>query len=235
MSKPESIKIEPWTDFPRQSYSIITDDFCHEKLATVKVNAKGSRSTVNVKASANYDKGNYAISDEVKLWFQLPEGKSLYSKIKSSDYIKVHDDHGISRIWNKDWNIYASVNAKKNLDNLSLRLGATHLNGKCHSDNRIKYDRKNYTWYNRTVVNHDKWTFGLLGAYGFTNNVLVKNNIFLGYQIDDKSSAYLRFENDGYRSSGFDWKYWQGYFDSVKVDFVSSHKDFKYGIQVFSL
>ena len=80
MSKPESIKIEPWTDFPRQSYSIITDDFCHEKLATVKVNAKGSRSTVNVKASANYDKGNYAISDEVKLWFQLPEGKSLYSR-----------------------------------------------------------------------------------------------------------------------------------------------------------
>lgn len=56
MSKPESIKVDPWTDYPRQPYSIITDDFCHEKIGTVKVNAKGSSSVVNVKASVNGEK-----------------------------------------------------------------------------------------------------------------------------------------------------------------------------------
>lgn len=63
MSKPESIKIEPWTDFPRQPYSIITDDFVHDKLATVKVNSKGDRSNVNIKASINNDKGATSLND----------------------------------------------------------------------------------------------------------------------------------------------------------------------------
>lgn len=49
MSKPESIKIEPWADFPRQSYSIFGDDFVHDKLFVTKVAAKGSRSTINIK------------------------------------------------------------------------------------------------------------------------------------------------------------------------------------------
>lgn len=37
MSKPESIKIDPWTDFPRLAYTFINDDFVHEKLAVFKV------------------------------------------------------------------------------------------------------------------------------------------------------------------------------------------------------
>jgi len=56
MSKPESIKVDPWTGYPKQGYSIITDDFCHDKIGTVKVNAKGSSSVVNVKASVNSEK-----------------------------------------------------------------------------------------------------------------------------------------------------------------------------------
>jgi hypothetical protein len=49
MSKPESIKVEPWSDYPRQSYSIINDDFVHDKLAVLKVAAKSEKSTVNIK------------------------------------------------------------------------------------------------------------------------------------------------------------------------------------------
>jgi len=56
MSKPESIKIDPWTDFPRQPYTLLTDDFVHDKLFTLKVNAKGDRSTVNVKSNVSADK-----------------------------------------------------------------------------------------------------------------------------------------------------------------------------------
>jgi hypothetical protein len=48
-SKPNSIKVEPWTDFPRQSYSIHGDDFCHSKPFVAKFTAKGSRSTLNIK------------------------------------------------------------------------------------------------------------------------------------------------------------------------------------------
>lgn len=63
MSKPESIKIEPWTDFPRQPYTLFTDDFVHEKLFTLKVNSKSDRSTVNVKANINADKAGPTVSD----------------------------------------------------------------------------------------------------------------------------------------------------------------------------
>lgn len=64
MSKPESIKVEPWTDFPRQPTAFITDDFVHEKLAVLKVNSKNDRSTVNVKATVSADKtGAKSVSD----------------------------------------------------------------------------------------------------------------------------------------------------------------------------
>lgn len=41
MSKPESIKIDPWTDFPRYSNGIFGDDFVHDKLFVAKLAAKG--------------------------------------------------------------------------------------------------------------------------------------------------------------------------------------------------
>lgn len=118
---------------------------------------------------------------------------------------------------------------------MSVKVGATHLHPKCNNDMRLKADRKSWTFYNRTLVNYDKITFGALAAYCFTNNALVKNNLLLGYKIDDKSTAYLRLENNGFRSTNFDWKNWQGYFDNVKADFVSSYKDIKYGFQVLFL
>jgi hypothetical protein len=71
MSKPESIKIDPWTDFPKQPISFITDDFVHEKLAVIKVNAKGGKSTANLKVTISEDKTSRTVNDEVKLWFDL--------------------------------------------------------------------------------------------------------------------------------------------------------------------
>jgi len=71
------------------------------------------------------------------------------------------------------------------------------LGERCHSDNRIKIDlgaesRHNVTWYNRTLCNYEKFTFGLLGAYGIVHNVLVKNNVMVGYKFDENRSVYLR-------------------------------------------
>jgi len=137
MSKPESIKVEPWTDFPRQAYSIVSDDFVHDKLGTVKLNAKGTRSTINIKAALSGDKG-YAVSDEVKLWFSFAESSSIYAKVKSNNYLKLHYDHGITKQFGRNWNFYATLNSNKALENVSLRLGAAHIDEKCNSDNRLK-------------------------------------------------------------------------------------------------
>ena len=140
MSKPESVKNDPWTDFPRQPYSIFTDDFVHDKLLTLKVNSKGINSTFNFKANVKGDKTGLKLSDELKFWFNLPEGRSLYAKVKSTDYLKLQFDNGTVQRWNKYWNLYATLNTNKALVNPSLRLGASHLSEHCNSDNRIRVD-----------------------------------------------------------------------------------------------
>lgn len=189
--------MDPWTDFPRLAYTFVFDDFVHDKLFVAKVNAKGVKSTVNLKASISHDKGGLSTSDEAKLWFDLPQGRSLFAKIKSSNYLKVLLDNGVTEQWGRKWNIYAGINATKALENISIRVGAAHLSSACHSDNRLKIDhnadgKNNLTWYNRTVATQDKFTFGLLGAYGISSNVLVKNNLLVGYKIDDTTNAFLR-------------------------------------------
>jgi hypothetical protein len=232
MSKPESIKIDPWTDFPKLPYSFITDDFVHEKLFVGKVNAKGGKSTVNLKATVGSDKN---IAEEVKLWFDLPNGRSFYSKTKNN-YFRVQLDNGITEEWGQKWNLYAGLNANKSLENSSIRLGVAHLGAKCHTDNRLKVDvnpeNRSATWYNRTVVTEDKFTFGVLAAYGLLNHVLVKNNIMVGYRYDNNTSIFLRLLNNGYRKTGFNWSDGAGYFDHIKLDFISSQNDWKYGLEV---
>ena len=232
MSKPESIKIEPWTDFPRFPFSFISDDFVHDKLYTAKVNAKGGRSTLNLKASLGGDK---TISEEVKLWFDLAGGRSLYTKLKNN-YLRVQLDNGITEHGDKKWNLYAGLSATKSLENVQVRLGAAHPGEKCHTDNRLKVDlnpeNRNATWYHRTVLTQDKYTFGVLSAYGLLNHVLVKNSILLGYKHDANTSLFLRFLNNGYRKTGFNWSDGSGYFDNIKLDFVSSLNDLKYGLEV---
>ena len=94
MAEPKSIKIEPWCDFPRQSYSFITDDFCHEKQFVAKIAAKTSRSVIKIKEALTCKSGACSVADEVKLWFDLPNGRSFYTKVKSNDYIKILYDHG---------------------------------------------------------------------------------------------------------------------------------------------
>lgn len=205
MSKPESVKIDPWTDFPKQSYSIFTDDFVHDKLYTFKVNSKGSRSAVNLKANIKSDKSGLKLSDEVKYWYDLPEGRSFYSKVKSTDYIKFHIDNGIIEKWNKKWNLYATLNVTKTLSNASLRLGAAHKSQNCNSDNRLKVDfqddKHNLTWYNRTVVTKDKFTFGNMFVYNISQQILAKTNFLFGYKGDKDIDVFLRVENNDYRKN----------------------------------
>jgi hypothetical protein len=161
----------------------------HDKLFVAKVNAKGTKSCVNLKVSVCQEKGSLAASDEAKLWFDLPQGRSLFAKLKSNNYLKLQLDNGVTDQWGRKWNLYAGINATKSLENISVRVGAAHLSDVCNSDNRLKIDhnadgRNCYTWYNRTVVRHDKCVFGMLTAVGLTSQVLAKNNLLFGYNLD---------------------------------------------------
>jgi hypothetical protein len=146
------------------------------------------------------DKSGYSVSDEVKFWVNLPEGRSIYSKIKSSNYLKLHYDHGLTNFHDKNWNLYASVNANKAIQQLSLRLGVSHIAPKCTSDNRLKIDffpegKKDFTIYHRTVNNIDKFTLGVIGVYSITSNLIKKNDVLIGYQYDEKTYASIRLSN----------------------------------------
>lgn len=150
-----------------------------------------------------------AIDDEAKVWFALKDGRTIFTRVKSNDQLKVHFDNGITQGWGRSWNLYASFNTSKSLNNLSVRIGAHSLSERINTDNRLKFDYSadgspTTTWYNRSVFSQNGLTLGALTAVEFRRKVLAKNNIFLGYKIDDNSSVSLRVENDGYRKDPFD-------------------------------
>lgn len=77
-----------------------------------------------------------------------------------------------------------------------MKLGVGHDSEHCHSDNRLKVslggEEKSYYWYNRTMVNHGKFRFGLVSCVDILGKVLQKNNILLGYEHDENNKVYLR-------------------------------------------
>jgi hypothetical protein len=95
MTEPLSTKVEPFSDFTKQPYSIFTDDFCHEKLFVLKPTIKNDRSILKVKETVTLKKGAYNLAEELKLWFKLPKAGTLYAKLKSTDYVKIHYDDGV--------------------------------------------------------------------------------------------------------------------------------------------
>ena len=49
MSKPYSLQGKVWTSLEEQSFKILTEDFVHDKLFTVKVNQKSSKGNIKLK------------------------------------------------------------------------------------------------------------------------------------------------------------------------------------------
>lgn len=150
----------------------------------------------------------------------------------------MHFDNGFVERWNKKWNLYATLNSSKSLQNVSLRLGAAHKSEHCSSDNRLRVDfhderRQSYTWYHRTMVNHEKFTFGLLGVYGITHNVMAKTSLLLGYEIKPDRNVYLRVENDKFRSNHWGFNEIADHLDLFRVDYVARYNEStRYGVEV---
>lgn len=144
MSKPESIKVDPFLSFPSQPFSIFKNDFITSNAWTFKANAKGSRSTLNLKECLTCDpvKNTCKISNELKFWFDLPEGRSLFTKLKSGNYLKILFDNGIIDCPKTGkWNTYASLNSNQSVQNVKVNLGISRIGENKKNDFRIRYDQ----------------------------------------------------------------------------------------------
>lgn len=227
MTEPVSVKNEPFTDFPRQAYSFITDDFCHDKAFVAKATAKTAKSVIKLKEAVSYKKESWSVADEIKLWFDLPNNRSLYAKIKSNDYIKLNYDHGLKEWKQNKYNLFAGFNSTKGLRNIALKAGVGHYSQHCDSENRIRFDLQQnvWQWGNRTVVKHNKLTFGIVTVLDITNRVLQKNNLLLGYNVDPSTNVFLRAETGGFRKVNFNIERPETIFDTLTLDVVRKIND----------
>jgi len=72
-----------------------------------------------------------------------------------------------------------------------------------------------------------------MGAYCLQNWFLLKNDVLFGYEINNKTSAFLRFETYDFRKYAQNIKNWQGLFDMAQINLMSSHKQLNYGLEVY--
>lgn len=162
----------------------------------------------------------------MKFWFDLPNNQSFYSKIKGND-IKVHYDSGVKTTQDlkKNYFYYGTVSSNRALNNVVLKAGLGHKSEHCNSDNRIRYRIAEGDWhlYHRTTVLHNKFTFGIVGVLDVFNKVLQKNNLLVGYQVNEKSNLFLRAEVNGFRRSNPDSV--SSVFDMLTADYILKLND----------
>ena len=81
------------------------------------------------------------------------------------------------------------------------------------------------------MVNHEKFTFGLLGVYGITHNVIAKTSLLFGYEIQPNRNVYMRVENDKFRTNKWSMGEIADHLDLIRLDYVASYNDsIRYGV-----
>ncbi len=93
------------------------------------------------------------------------------------------------------------------MENINFRIGAHLIGSNFQTDNRLKFEwghssGNKCTFYNRSILTSDKLILGFLGAFemfGSHHHLLLKNNLVLGYEPNQKTSLFLRMENIHYR------------------------------------
>lgn len=68
-SLPRSVGVEPWSEFPKQSYLIHTEKFCHENPLVVKFQTAGKSSALILREILSKKDKNWNVEDDLKLWF----------------------------------------------------------------------------------------------------------------------------------------------------------------------
>lgn len=204
----------------------MTEDFCHEKSFTAKVTATTNRSTLKLKESIvnNKEKTGAQFVDEVKLWFDLPSRGSLFTKVKSTNYIKVQYDHGLRSYRGNLFYVFGGINADKFINNVNFRIGLGHIAENVNSENRLKVnlvkDKNQYFWYHKTYLAYKRARFGVMTVFDLNNCVLQKNNLLFGFYYNSNSSVFLRAEVNKFRGHNPNFKNPSTIFDKVIADFT---------------
>ncbi len=165
----------------------------------LKFNAKGARSTLNIKETVSSKEGKYNVEDDVKLWFDLPNHHAIYTRVKSSNYLKVHYDHGLFENNGRLWNFYSSFWTDKSLSKSSVRIGAGIVHARYQTDNRIRVNLSSgahtFYLYNRSLAFWNQTKFGVVSVIDLTNRIVQKNHLLLGHVFNNKHETFLRLEN----------------------------------------
>lgn len=167
----------------------------------------------------------------------MPNNHSLYTRVKSSSYIKLHYDNGLTNYQGKDWNFYGAFWTDKSLSKTTIKVGAASYHPKCHSDNRLRINTTSgahhFYWYHRTLSFVNNWKLGVLSVFDLTGHVLQKNNILIGHTFNNKHEAFLRLESEGFRSANPNIKDARTIWDNVTANYVGKvDRNTKLGLEV---
>lgn len=153
----------------------------------------------------------------------MPSQGSLYTKVKSTDYIKVQYDHGLRSYKGRFYYAFAGLNSNKLLNNLSFRLGLGLVSENCNTENRLKVSLdkdKKFHWYHKTYLAYKRARFGFITVVDLNRTVFQKNNILFGYHARDDTSVYLRADVNGFRQHNPELRRVDTIFDTVTADVI---------------
>lgn len=185
--EPLTTQLESFTEWKNMPFSFITEDFCHEKPFVAKLSARTARSLLKIKHTVNYNKrASLELADEVKLWFDLPNRGSLFTKIKSTDYIKIQYDHGLREYFNKFFYLYGGMRTNRYLDDVNIHTGLGHITGNTKVDNRLRVEFKDkaankYYLDHKTFASWKRFNFGFLTSITLNDAIMNKMGLLLGY------------------------------------------------------
>lgn len=186
---------EPFLEFPKKSYTFV-EEFPKDNQYGCNIHLKTEKGALELFQHIDSHKGTNFVN-EIKFWFALSQESSIFAKIKG-DYLKIHYDHGYQTIFDKKFNLYGSLNFKRPLNNLSWRLGAYYKNNNIKMDNRIRIQSKpdkfkyNIFWHSKAATVINKWSLGYQMSVDLVDRFITKNNVYIGYCPNDKTSIYLR-------------------------------------------
>lgn len=234
MTKPFSVRSEPWTSFDKQSYNIFTDDFVHEKLLTVKANQSSTRGTINLKGQVARKGDSYKTGSEIKLWFPIQKlsARSLFFKSKD-DKIKVQYDNGLETINNStlnSYNLYCSYQSNNQLKDIILKAGVNLLAANFSIDNRVRVElhesgEKGFSTGHKFSWAKNNWSVAAYEVFDWKHSSLINNAFRIGFRQGD-NDFFLRAENESTRGfKSFDWKNPDSFYNKFTLDYIRKIDD----------
>lgn len=169
MSKGQAYKQDSWTELERASWRIFDDDFDTDKIA-FKFNQTTAKSTIQFKDSFAISKDGKIAGhkDEVKLWFPIPNQRTLYFRVKNDSW-KVLLDNGVSEQNGLNFNLHGSLQGKRELGSESYKVGFEVADKDWSTSFRVSSypSRHVIGFYNKTYFNSNKWRFGFVNGFDF--------------------------------------------------------------------